>query len=70
MSIWKKNPVLLYKIFPSKGLYKPTSKFYQSVVFPEPEGPTNAIVSPIFLCKMKYPLLLLFLPFGALNPTS
>ena len=43
--------ILLYKISPCKGWYKPTSNF-TNVVFPEPEGPTKAMVSPLVVSKL------------------
>src|SRR5215203_5851238 len=40
----------LNKISPLMGLYKPTNNL-TSVLLPEPEGPTKAIVSPVFTEK-------------------
>src|SRR3954467_14108909 len=44
--------MLLKRILPEVGLYKPTNSF-TSVDLPEPDGPANAIVSPLFAEKDK-----------------
>ena len=44
--------MLLKRIFPEVGLYRPTNSF-TSVDLPEPDGPTKAIVSPLLAEKDK-----------------
>ena len=41
---------LLYSTLPLLGLYKPTNNFI-NVVLPLPDGPTKAMVSPLFTLK-------------------
>src|SRR5436190_6595766 len=44
--------MLLKRIFPAVGLYRPTNSF-TNVDLPEPDGPTKAIVSPLLTEKDK-----------------
>src|SRR6185503_870597 len=51
--------ILLYKISPSSGRYNPTNNF-TSVVLPEPDGPTKAMVCPLLTSNEIFSTALVF----------